>query len=65
MTIGQELGVRTDDVGWGGGGGEPRLMIDLHWLNIIRILFFHVSTPLLSWYHTENGKMWPANDLPI
>lgn len=60
MTIGQKWGWEL--MMW--GGRRSRLMIDLHWLNIIRLLFY-VSTPLLSWYHTENGKMWPANDLPF
>lgn len=27
--------------------------------------FFMYQPPLLFWYHTENGKMWPANDLPF
>lgn len=56
MTIGQSLGRGLMMLGRGveGAGGRlTKLMIDLHWLNIIRLLFSCIEPPPVLVSHRE------------
>lgn len=55
-----ELGERTDDVG---GGGQHRLMIDLRWLNIIRLLFS--SCPGITQRMVRCGQLMICPSVPF
>lgn len=54
---------------WGGGKmvqiDDRSLLVKYYQAAFFSFFLIYQHPLLLSWYHTENSKMWSANDLPF